>query len=211
MKRPLTAAFLVLLVVMLVLGVASSALAKQPNGPAGFGAGKPSDVGKPADAGKPPDVGKPADAGKPPDVGKPADAGKPPDVGKPSDVGKPLGSGAGKAKLYDSEAFTCPMGATDLTGRVYGFVVLNTNRDGDLIVQVSLKRATPHADYDIWVNQDPGGCPLAEATAIGVLHTNRVGNGNAHLKIERLEEATKFWASVVGGGLVLRSTAVELD
>lgn len=187
MKRPLTVAFLVLLVVMLVLGVASSALAKGPNKPAGVGAGKP------------------ADAGKPSDVGKPVDAGK------PSDVGKPLGSGAGKAALYNSEAFTCPMGATDLTGRVYGFVVLNTNRDGDLIVQVSLKRATPDADYDIWVNQDPGGCPLTEATAIGALHTNRVGNGNAHLKIERLEEATKFWVSVVGEGLVLRSTAVELD
>jgi len=125
--------------------------------------------------------------------------------------GKPVGSGSGKAKLYNSEAGTCPDGATDTTGQVYGFVVMNTNRAGDLIVTVSLKRATPNAVYDIWVNQDPGGCPLAAPTAVGAIRTNRVGNGNGYVKIPRIEGALKFWVSVVGGELILRSTAVELD
>jgi len=128
------------------------------------------------------------------------------------DPGKPVGSGAGKAKLFNvGEAFTCADGATDTTGQVFGFVVMNTNRAGDLIVVVSLKRATPNATYDIWVNQDPGACPLEVPTAIGAIRTNRVGNGNGYVKLPRMEGATKFWVSVVGGELVLRSTAVELD
>ncbi len=124
---------------------------------------------------------------------------------------KPVGSGARKVELYNSETFTCAEGATEVTGDAFGFVVLNSNRAGDVIVVVSLKGATPEADYDIWVNQDPGACPLAEATEIGALHTNEEGNGNATVKILKVAGATHFWVSAVGGEQVLRSTAVALD
>lgn len=128
-------------------------------------------------------------------------------------------NGAGKAPLYDSVEFTCSGGATATDGPVYGFVVLNTNgKPGlkavemkDLIVQVSLKGATPNATYDIWVNQDPGACPLGSLTATGALVTNGEGNGNAHVTVTRVAGAANFWVSAVGGGQVLRSTAVPLD
>jgi len=124
----------------------------------------------------------------------------------------PAGAGAGKAPLFRSEAYTCPAGAGATTGPRYGFVVMNTNAHGDLIVQVSVKRAEPDTTYDIWVNQDPGACPLGSATLVGALTTNRMGNGNAHLVVARVAGATHFWVSVTGGELVvLRSMAVELD
>ena len=114
-------------------------------------------------------------------------------------AGPPAGAGAGKALLYDSNTFTCATGATAFSDGPYGFVVLNTNANGDLIIQVSLKGATPNATYDIWVNQDPGACPLPAPTAPDVLMTNRKGNGNVHLKIDRIDDATMFWISAVGG------------
>lgn len=119
--------------------------------------------------------------------------------------------GAGKASLYDSGPFTCSEGATVTSGPTFGFVILNTNASGDLIVQVALKGATPGATYDIWVNQYPGTCPLGASTAPGALTTNIKGNGNAHVKIARHDDATNFWISAVGGGQVLRSTAVVLN
>ncbi len=126
-------------------------------------------------------------------------------------AGPPPGAGAGKAPLYNSGSFSCSAGAGATSGPTYGFVILNTNARGDLIVQVSLKGATPNATYDIWVNQHPGACPLSAATAPGALTTNSRGNGNAHVKLLRVGSATHFWVSAVGGGQVLRSTAVELD
>ena len=125
--------------------------------------------------------------------------------------GQPTGAGAGKAMLYNSASFDCETGAGDTSGPTYGFVILNTNGNGDLIVEVSLKGATSKATYDIWVNQDPGACPLAVPTAPGALMTNAKGNGNAHVKIARFSGATNFWVSAVGGGQVLRSTAAVLD
>ena len=124
---------------------------------------------------------------------------------------KPAGSGAGKAFLYNSNAFTCEAGATDMRDGPYGFVIMNTNASGKLIVQVALKGATPNATYDIWVNQWPGACPLSSPTAPEVLTTNGKGNGNAHVMIDRNATATNFWISAVGGGQVLRSTSVVLD
>jgi hypothetical protein len=129
----------------------------------------------------------------------------------PASAGRPGGSGAAKALLYDSPGYTCPGGALDTSGSVYGFVVMNTNRKGDLLVVVSLKGATPRAIYDIWVNQDPGGCPQGAPVAPAALRTNIRGNGNATVKVPKIEGATHFWVSAVGGGQVLRSPAVELD
>lgn len=120
-------------------------------------------------------------------------------------------AGAEKVYLYDSPGYTCEGGATDTMGDTYGFVILNTNASGDLIVQVSLKGAMGDTAYDIWVNQDPGGCPLAEPTVVEGIWTNHNGNGNGHVEVPRLDGAMNFWVSVVGGGQVLRSTAAVLD
>jgi len=130
-------------------------------------------------------------------------------VGKGGGAGN--GRGAVKAPLYDSVGYACDGGAKDTSGPTFGFVIMNTNGRGDLIVQVSLKGATPNATYDIWVNQEPGACPLAAPTSPGALTTNIRGNGNAHVEVERVERATNFWVSGVSGGQVLRSTAVTLD
>jgi hypothetical protein len=123
-------------------------------------------------------------------------------------------AGAGKASLYNSPNYTpgvtCPNGADDTSGPTFGFVVMNINHNGDLIVEVSLKGATPSNSYDIWVNQDPGTCPLSEPTKVGALTTNRNGNGNTHLKITAQVGAANYWVSAVGGGQVLRSTALNL-
>ena len=129
----------------------------------------------------------------------------------PALAGPPAGAGAGKAPLYDSSGFTCPGGAFATEGPTFGFVIMNTNARGDLIVQVSLKGATPDATYNIWVNQDPGTCPLSLPTAPDALTTNGRGNGNVHVKVLREAGADNFWVSADGGGPVLRSTAVTLD
>lgn len=129
-------------------------------------------------------------------------------------VAKPaFAEGSGKAPLYSSPDYTnltCPNGADNTTGPTFGFVVMNINHKGDLIVEVSLKGATPNNTYDIWVNQDPGACPLTAPTALGALVTNGKGNGNAHLKLPAVDAAHNFWVSAVGGGQVLRSTALIL-
>lgn len=119
--------------------------------------------------------------------------------------------GAGKAPLYNTESgYTCALGATDTSGATFGFAVMNVNGNGTLGVEVAVKGATPNSTYDIWVNQDPGACPLGAPTAAGVLSTNGQGNGNAHVTLPAVEDATMFWVSAVGGGQVLRSTAVAL-
>lgn len=124
----------------------------------------------------------------------------------------PVLAAAGKAPLYNSPGYTsltCAKGADDTTGPTYGFAVINKNSKGKLIIEVSLKGATPDATYDIWVNQNPGTCPLSAPTAPGALTTNGQGNGNAHVTLEAFQGATNFWVSAVGGGQVLRSVAVE--
>ncbi|OGK11364.1 hypothetical protein A2954_03245 [Candidatus Roizmanbacteria bacterium RIFCSPLOWO2_01_FULL_37_12] len=116
-------------------------------------------------------------------------------------------AGAGKAPLYNAPAnYTCPAGALPAaTDPTFGFAVLNTTGNGWVIANVALKGATPNASYDIYVNQDPGGCPTV---ATGTLTTNGQGNGNANVKIPAVAGATAYWVSAVGGGQVLRSTAV---
>ena len=118
-------------------------------------------------------------------------------------------AGAGKAPLYNFPAFACPTGAVPAAGApTFGFAVINTSGNGILQVQVSVKGGTPNAVYDIWVNQDPGACPLGAPTAPGALTTNGQGNGNAHVQVPTVAGATVYWVSAVGGGQVLRSPAV---
>jgi hypothetical protein len=125
-------------------------------------------------------------------------------------VAMPASAAARKAALYNSPEYTCPGGAANTSGPALGFVVMNINGKRGLIVEVSLKRAKPNATYDIWVNQDPGACPLSAPTAAGALKTNRMGNGNAKVKLPAMAGATHFWVSAVSGDQVLRSTAVSL-
>jgi hypothetical protein len=127
-------------------------------------------------------------------------------------------TGAGKAPLYESNPFTCPGGAANTVAQ-FGFVVLNTNGNGDLIAEVSVKNGPPNQVYDIYVNQSDGvtpfpGTPDCPTGPTGTLTANAQGNGNAHLVEPRLPTATKFWVSADGtptGGPILRSTAVALD
>ena len=123
---------------------------------------------------------------------------------------KPPGSGASKALLYDSVPSTCADGATDLSDGPYGFVILNTNANGNLSAQFVLKGALPDTHYQVWVNQYPGGCPGVSLIAIT---TNGEGNGNFHISVPRLEGATNFWVSAVSYSSplqVLRSPSVVL-
>ena len=114
---------------------------------------------------------------------------------------------ASKSPLYDSPTFTCPGGASETSGPTFGFVVINPNGSGDLNVEVSVKDGTPNSTYDVWVNQYPGGCPLAAPTAPGAVRTNRQGNGNSHVRVAAIQGTQASWVSVIGGGQTLRSTA----
>ena len=130
----------------------------------------------------------------------------------PTDLVPP---GAEKEPLYDSNPFTCPTGATSTIGP-FGFAVLNTAGPGNskVIVEVSVKDGIPNATYEIYVNQDPGGCPTISS---GTLTTNAQGNGNGHVEMPRIPGATNFWVSAFdplhypAAKSILRSPAATLD
>jgi hypothetical protein len=112
------------------------------------------------------------------------------------------------AIFYDSDPYTCSVGASNTAGSPFGSVVIDKD-NGKIIVDVALKGATANSTYDIWVKQDPGGCPLSQPTKSDALTTDNNGNGIAHVDSDFVSGATKFWISAVGGGQVLRSTAVS--
>ena len=112
------------------------------------------------------------------------------------------------APLYNSNPYTCSGGASDIGGPTFGAVTID--KDGTtIVVDVTLDGATASSTYDIWVNQDPGGCPLSTPTAPAALTTDGSGDGTAHVETPVVSGATKFWISAVGGGQVLRSTSVS--
>jgi hypothetical protein len=123
------------------------------------------------------------------------------------------GSGAKLSPLFNSDPATCSDGALSTSGSTFGFVILNTNANGEVIAQVSVRDGVPDTTYSIWINQDPGDCPtLPTAT----LTTNGHGNGEAHVVKARLSAATRFWVSAqeepyAAGKQILRSIAVALD
>ncbi|MCH7951808.1 hypothetical protein IH980_03670 [Patescibacteria group bacterium] len=112
------------------------------------------------------------------------------------------------ATVYDSPPFTCSTGATD-TSTALGTVTI-TDTGVDIEVEVTLVGATPSSSYDIWINQDPGGCPLGSPTAPGAIPTDGFGDGVGTASAPKVIGATDFWISAVGGGQVLRSTSVSL-
>jgi len=113
------------------------------------------------------------------------------------------------APLYDSDPFTCSTGATDFEVPQLKVAILEIE-GADVKATVVLGGATPNSSYDIWINQDPGGCPLAEPTVMGAITTDANGDGTGDAVAPIVGGALNFWISAVGGGQVLRSTAVTL-
>lgn len=111
------------------------------------------------------------------------------------------------ANVYDSNPFTCPGGAST-TDTVFGTVTIDKT-DTTVTAIVTLAGATADSSYDIWINQDPGGCPQPGPTEVAALTTDTNGDGTGDASAPLVGGATNFWVSVVGGGQVLRSTAVS--
>ena len=107
--------------------------------------------------------------------------------------GPPVGAGADKAPLY------CCNNCNGC-GQTYGFAVMNTNGNGDLIVEVSVKKACPDATYCVGVWQ----CTCAPSVACTYLTTNGQGNGNVHV-------TTPAIPCACNGGLVEAWVCVTLS
>lgn len=86
----------------------------------------------------------------------------------------------------------------------YGFVQMWNQLDGKVHGAVAIKNGLPNTSYDIYVNQDPGGCPTVPSSTV---ITNQWGYGNGFFVKPWVSGATKFWISAVGGSQVLRSPA----
>lgn len=119
-----------------------------------------------------------------------------------------------KLAFYESPNSTCAAGAQPAQGaKAEGFAIVRVLPSGKLLITVQLKRAAARATYDVWVNQDPGACPLASATKLGAIHTNRKGMGHAVLRVPYVAGATHVWLSVTNpsdGTDVLRTKAATL-
>lgn len=111
------------------------------------------------------------------------------------------------ATIFVSDPYTCPTGAS-IQVDTKGTVTLTFNAT-TLDLSVNLVGATPSTAYDIWVNQDPGGCPLSSPTFPGGVITDVSGNGSNSFTTPRLSGATKFWISAVAGSDVFRSAATN--
>lgn len=113
------------------------------------------------------------------------------------------------ALLYNSNEYTCNLGATNLDRQQLKNVIF-TDLGSNVNIKVELQNATPNSTYDLWVNQDIGACPLSAPTVPDALTTDQNGNGTFSTDVAKFGGATKIWVSVVGGGQVLRSTSVNL-
>lgn len=111
------------------------------------------------------------------------------------------------ANIFVSNDHTCPGGAVT-TDTLKGTVTFTFN-DTTLDLAVNLAGATQNTSYDIWVNQDPGGCPLSSPTFPAGVTTDGSGNGSNTFNTPRLSGATNFWISAVAGSDVFRSIAVS--
>jgi hypothetical protein len=111
------------------------------------------------------------------------------------------------SNLYLSDQYTCSNGAATIES-IKGTVSIT--KTTALNITVTLMGALPLTTYDLWVNQDPGACPLSSPTSASFITTDGNGNGSSTLSDHSLAEgATNYWVSMVGGSDVLRSTAVS--
>lgn len=113
------------------------------------------------------------------------------------------------ALLYISNEYLCDQGVTNLTAQQAKIAVFK-KESGSIKATVKLEGALPSTTYDIWINQDPGGCPLSSPTEVGAIVTDALGNGVGDAIAPEVIGATNFWVSAVGGSQVLRSTEVAL-
>lgn len=120
--------------------------------------------------------------------------------------GNSLRSGHTFATLFDSNDFTCSTGATNFSDPD-GFVTFAFGSE-TVEFKAVLYDGIPHTFYDIWVNQDPGGCPQGAPLFPQGMQTDVEGNAEKTFNVDQVEGAEHFWISVVGGGQVLRSTAI---
>lgn len=112
------------------------------------------------------------------------------------------------APIYVSNPFTCATGATD-TSTQKGTVTFDKNPT-TFDISVNVTSASANTAYQLWVNQDPGACPLGSPTDSSFLTTDGSGNGSGILPGHSIfGGATNFWISLVGGSDVFRSTAVN--
>ena len=132
-----------------------------------------------------------------------------------SSIGNILGAAASygekTSNLYDSNDYTCPGGASNTAGTDFGNVILK-KVGANLEVDVVITGANPNQVYDIWVNQDPGGCPLGAPTFPAAIATDASGNGGPFSGSTPLLGAINFWVSAVDTVVpiqVLRSPAVQ--
>ncbi len=131
--------------------------------------------------------------------------------GRNQDNDRGKGHGAHKGAFFLNPSWSCATGAQPIDhAATFGFAILNTTGHHRLNVNVVLKGAQPNATYDVWINQDPGGCPLGTATKVGAVHTNARGNGTANLHVALVSDATHFWVSATSGTSVLRTRAATL-
>lgn len=124
-----------------------------------------------------------------------------------SSLGNSLTAGQAYATLYDSNPFSCPQGATKLDDPE-GLVSFIFTKE-EVTFEIKIMDGTPNSSYDIWFNQDPGACPLSSPTFPAGMATNTEGEAQTTFTRPRQDTAAHFWISAVGGGQVLRSTALE--
>ncbi len=106
-------------------------------------------------------------------------------------------AGGGSAPIYkDSDAYTCPTGA-GITTTPTGTVSISATATL-VTVSASVSGLSGTATYDMWLNQDPGGCPLSVPTVVGWLVTDGSGTGSAGpTLVPRVVGATVAWISLV--------------
>ena len=130
----------------------------------------------------------------------------------------PLWNSTGEAGV----GYTCAGGALKTVDGPYGFVILNTDASGGLIVEFVLKNATPSANFQLYINQvkiEEFTCTIKTPNMVDELTTDSQGDGNAHFYLPRWVDADKFWVSAMElpmpyypiHGLMLRCEAVVLD
>jgi hypothetical protein len=118
--------------------------------------------------------------------------------------------GAQKAPLYGPHATpSCDIGA-EPTPKTFGSVVLNTPGDETTLTgEVALKGAKPNTEYEVGIAElSPAICFTDE---VATITTNKKGNGNFHLNVERRFGLTTFFAFVVNSTEEFASPAVQLE
>jgi len=96
-------------------------------------------------------------------------------------------AGAQKVNVHDTTA-----DGLQPVDPIIGFVVLNQDANGRLIIEVSLKKVLPMEQFTVELvtagtNTDGGITGAGHYGAIivlGIMTTNKVGNGNAHFSVD---------------------------